>query len=162
MNFRKSSKRPLSPPPSFSKNHVADFFQNSWPKYPFIMAKICNINFWIGNDPPPLRNFSENSSVLVPSPVPNTHDICLLRTAFQFCHFFIFRLHLFFVAEVREQSLVAALSAVDALLVAKNNSHLGCPSIRQALCDCARISKHQANNICTWGTVAIYFIASRL
>ena len=31
---------------------------------PFIMAKICNINFWIGNDPPPLRNFSENSSVL--------------------------------------------------------------------------------------------------
>ena len=85
-----------------------------------------------------------------------------LRTAFQFCHFFIFRLHLFFVAEVREQSLVAALSAVDALLVAKNNSHLGCPSIRQALCDCARISKHQANNICTLGTVAIYFIASRL
>ena len=32
---------------------------------PFIMAKICNINFWIGNDPPPpLQNFSENSSVL--------------------------------------------------------------------------------------------------
>ena len=28
-----------------------------------IMAKICNINFWIENDPPPLWNFSENSSV---------------------------------------------------------------------------------------------------
>ena len=30
-----------------------------------IMAKICNLNFWIENDPPPpLWNFSENSSVL--------------------------------------------------------------------------------------------------
>ena len=27
------------------------------------MAKICNINFWIGNDPSPFRYFSENSSV---------------------------------------------------------------------------------------------------
>ena len=44
-------------------------------KYPFVSflcqkspvqkSKFCNINFWIGNDPPPLRNFSENSSVLV-------------------------------------------------------------------------------------------------
>ena len=25
MNFRKSSKRPLTPPPSFSENHIADF-----------------------------------------------------------------------------------------------------------------------------------------
>ena len=34
--------------------------------YPFIMAKICNKIVWIGNDPPPppVRNFSENSSVL--------------------------------------------------------------------------------------------------
>ena len=34
-----------------------------------IMIKICNINFCIGNDPP-LWNFSENSSILVPSAVP--------------------------------------------------------------------------------------------
>ena len=33
LNFRKSSKRPVTPPPSFSENHVAEFFQNSWPKY---------------------------------------------------------------------------------------------------------------------------------
>ena len=32
MNFRKSSKRPLTPPP-FLENHIADFFRNSWPKY---------------------------------------------------------------------------------------------------------------------------------
>ena len=35
-----------------------------------IMAKICNINFWIENDPPPLWNFSENSSVLEGECVP--------------------------------------------------------------------------------------------
>ena len=29
MIFRKSSKRPLTLPPSFSENHIADFFQNS-------------------------------------------------------------------------------------------------------------------------------------
>ena len=34
----------------------------------FKVSKICNINFWIENDPTPLWNFSENSSVLVPSP----------------------------------------------------------------------------------------------
>ena len=51
--FSEMFQTTVDPPPSFSKNHVADFFQNSWPKYPFIMAKICNINFWIGNDPPP-------------------------------------------------------------------------------------------------------------
>ena len=28
MNFRKSSKRPLTPPPSFSENHVADFLSD--------------------------------------------------------------------------------------------------------------------------------------
>ena len=32
MNFWKSSKRPLIPPPSFSENHVALFFRNTWPK----------------------------------------------------------------------------------------------------------------------------------
>ena len=35
-----------------------------------IMAKICNINFWIENDHPPLWNFSENSSILEGEGVP--------------------------------------------------------------------------------------------
>ena len=34
-----------------------------------IMAKICNINFWIENDPPPFWMFSENSYVLLAPPV---------------------------------------------------------------------------------------------
>ena len=33
MNFRKSSKRSLTPPPHFSENHIANFSWNSWPKY---------------------------------------------------------------------------------------------------------------------------------
>ena len=33
MNFRRSSKWPLTPPPSFSESYVAIFFWNSWPKY---------------------------------------------------------------------------------------------------------------------------------
>ena len=38
--------------------------------------KIYNINFWIENAPPPsLWNFSENSSVLVALPVPNTSPV---------------------------------------------------------------------------------------
>ena len=35
----------------------------------FKVPKICNINFWIKNDPPPW-NFSENSTYLVAWPVP--------------------------------------------------------------------------------------------
>ena len=66
MNFRKNSKRPLTPP-SFSESHIA-VFPEFMTEEPFIMAKICNINFWIGNDPP--WNFSENSSVLVGPSVP--------------------------------------------------------------------------------------------
>ena len=53
MNFQKSSKRPLTLPPSFSKNHVADFFPKFMTEVPFIMAKICSKNFWIRNDPLP-------------------------------------------------------------------------------------------------------------
>ena len=60
MNFWKSSKRPLIPPPSFSENHVALFFPEYMTEEAFIMAKICNINFWIGNDhPPPLELFQK-------------------------------------------------------------------------------------------------------
>ena len=36
----------------------------------FKVPKVCNINFWIGNDPPPLWDFSENSSDLVAQPFP--------------------------------------------------------------------------------------------
>ena len=36
----------------------------------FKVPKICNINFWIENDPPPLWSFSENSSDLVAPPFP--------------------------------------------------------------------------------------------
>ena len=54
MNFWKSSKRPLPPPPPliFGKSCCA-FFPEYMTEEAFIMAKICNINFWIGNDPPP-------------------------------------------------------------------------------------------------------------
>ena len=53
----------------FGKSYCG-LFPEFMTKEPFIMAKICNINFWIGNDPPPLRNFSENSSVLVGTSFP--------------------------------------------------------------------------------------------
>ena len=45
-------------------------------KKPYLRSKICNINFWIGNDPPPFWNFSENSSVLETPSFPNS-CICL-------------------------------------------------------------------------------------
>ena len=37
----------------------------------FKVPKICNINFWIENEPSPLWNFSKNSSDLVAGPFPN-------------------------------------------------------------------------------------------
>ena len=43
------------------------FYQKSLFKFP----KICNINFWTENDPPPLWKFPKNSSVLETPPVPN-------------------------------------------------------------------------------------------
>ena len=52
MNFWKSSKRPLIPPPHFRKIMLR-FFPEYMTKEAFIMVKICNINFWIGNAPPP-------------------------------------------------------------------------------------------------------------
>ena len=42
-----------SPPLIFGKSCCA-FFPEYMTEEAFIMAKICNINFWIGNDPPPL------------------------------------------------------------------------------------------------------------
>ena len=39
---------------------------------PYLKVQICNINFWIENDPPP---FSENSSVLEGVGVPNKHRV---------------------------------------------------------------------------------------
>ena len=49
MNFRKTSKQPIS-------------FK--------ITQKICNEIFWIGNDPSPLWKFPENSSIFVNPSVP--------------------------------------------------------------------------------------------
>ena len=45
------------PPPSFSENHIAVFFPEFMTEEPFIMAKICNLNFLIGNAPAPLGTF---------------------------------------------------------------------------------------------------------
>ena len=65
MNFR---KRPLTPLPHPSENHIAFLFPKSPLKSPI---KIQNVEyiFWIKNDTS-LWRISENSSVLVPSPVP--------------------------------------------------------------------------------------------
>ena len=61
MNFRKSSKRPLTklPPPPFFGKYIVSFSRNSWPKFSFFNTKICNENFWIRNDLPsnPISNF---------------------------------------------------------------------------------------------------------
>ena len=54
MNFRKNSRRPLILPPSSSEYYVANFFRKMSVKSPIKRPKICNINFWIENDPPPL------------------------------------------------------------------------------------------------------------
>ena len=53
MNFRKSFKRPLTPSPSFFGKLCCKFFLKFMTEVSSIMAKICNINFWIENDPPP-------------------------------------------------------------------------------------------------------------
>ena len=47
----------LCPPPLIFGKSYCDFFQEYMTEEPFIMAKICNINFWIGNDPPPFGIF---------------------------------------------------------------------------------------------------------
>ena len=65
MNFRKICKRPLTPPLIFGK-FSCKFISNFMLKKPVERFKICNIHFWIENDPPPalpLWKFSENSSV---------------------------------------------------------------------------------------------------
>ena len=49
--------------------------QKAW----FRAPKICNVNFLIENDPPPLWHFSKNSSDLVPPPFPYSYS-CLLST----------------------------------------------------------------------------------
>ena len=57
MNFGNSSKRPLTLPPPHTHTHfwkimLQSVFQNSCPKSFVWRSKICNINFWIENDPP--------------------------------------------------------------------------------------------------------------
>ena len=62
MNFRKTSKRPLTPTPTtlFSENYVAlyatKFFGVQRP-HPFSLPKKRNEIFRIGNDPPPFGSF---------------------------------------------------------------------------------------------------------
>ena len=51
--------------------NYSSFYQFHAQKALFKVPKICNINFWIENDPPPLWNFSEYSSALAAPPVPN-------------------------------------------------------------------------------------------
>ena len=52
------------PPTLISENNAAKFFGVQRP-HPFSLLKKRNEIFWIGNDPPPIRKFSENSSNLV-------------------------------------------------------------------------------------------------
>ena len=56
MNFQKSSKRPLTPPPLFSENHM-HFFPKFMTEVSSIMAKICSINFWIKNVADNIKNW---------------------------------------------------------------------------------------------------------
>ena len=54
------------PPPTHFQKVILQFFPKFMTEVSSIMAKVCNIIFWIENaPPPPLWNFSENSSVLV-------------------------------------------------------------------------------------------------
>ena len=53
------------------------------------VPKICNINFWIENAPPPFRNFSKNSSVLEMCGVPNANSISIFSSqSFIYCFYF--------------------------------------------------------------------------
>ena len=61
MNFRKSSKRPLTPPPSFSENHIAIFSEIHDRSIVYNGKNLQN--YFLGWKWP-LQNFSENSSVL--------------------------------------------------------------------------------------------------
>ena len=71
MNFWKSSKRPLTPPPHFRKIMLQFFSSNYRHNSPVYKSKSCSINFLIEMiSLPPLRKFSENSSLFIPSPVP--------------------------------------------------------------------------------------------
>ena len=45
------------PPPSFFGKLYCKFFLKFMTEVSSIMAKICNINFWIENDPPPFGTF---------------------------------------------------------------------------------------------------------
>ena len=63
-NFRKNSKWPSTPPPSSSsENHIAFFSEKP-------CTQVQNLQFLDWRWHPPPWNFSENSPVLVPLPVP--------------------------------------------------------------------------------------------
>ena len=71
INFRKNSKQP-STPPHFRKITLQIFSENVRKKL-YNWSKICNIIFWIENDPSPLWNFSKYSFDLVQPTVPQHH-----------------------------------------------------------------------------------------
>ena len=56
MNFRKRSKRPLIHP-LISGKPCCNSFIISCSESPVWRSKICNVNFWIQDDPSPLGNF---------------------------------------------------------------------------------------------------------
>ena len=65
MNFRKNSKRPSTPPPSFSENYVANFLWQTW-------LHKCEEVWWPDSTKcmHMISRDSENSSVLETPPVP--------------------------------------------------------------------------------------------
>ena len=51
--FLEKFQTAFDPPPLIFGKTCCAFFPEYMTEEAFIMAKICNINFWIGNDPPP-------------------------------------------------------------------------------------------------------------
>ena len=93
MNFRKTSKQPLTTPPApptlFSEKMLRFFWEARKFATKFIWIGVIpplspqknyrksrNEIFWIGNDPPPLRKFSENSLILLHASVPYHNHYC--------------------------------------------------------------------------------------
>ena len=70
MNFYNNSKRPLTPPPLIFGKLCCKYFHKTSEKSPFIKVQTLQYKFLDWKWPPPLWNFSENSSNLVAPPFP--------------------------------------------------------------------------------------------
>ena len=55
--FSEKFQTAIDPPPSFFGKLYCKFFLKFMTEVSSIMAKICNINFWIENGPPPFGTF---------------------------------------------------------------------------------------------------------